>query len=136
MDDKEKEKFGVIIDKNDQGTDNQPKVDDAPVNSDINKESKISEPVNNSPSEEKQPEGDIKTETDATTQSVSNLDENNENKDVSPEKDKPDGSNDVAETSDEKKEHQVIHKKDGRLHIYVRQDKLSLIHISEPTRPY
>ena len=44
MDDKEKEKFGVIIDKNDQGTDNQPKVDDAPVNSDINKESKISEP--------------------------------------------------------------------------------------------
>ena len=47
MDDKEKEKFGVIIDKNDQGTDNQPKVDDAPVNSDINKESKISEPENN-----------------------------------------------------------------------------------------
>ena len=123
MDDKEKEKFGVIIDKNDQGTDNQPKVDDAPVNSDINKESKISEPENNTPSEEKQPEGDIKTETDETTQSVSNLNENNKNKDESPEKDKPDGSNDVAETSEEKKEHQVIHKKDGRLHIYVRQDK-------------
>ena len=89
MDDKEKEKFGVIIDKNDQGTDNQPKVDDAPVNSDINKESKISEPENNTPSEEKQPEVDIKTETDATTQSVSNL---NENKGDSPEKDKPDVS--------------------------------------------
>ena len=58
-----------------------------------------------------------------TTQSVSNLNENNENKDEIPEKDKPDGSNDVAETSEEKKEHQVIHKKDGRLHIYVRQDK-------------
>jgi len=26
-------------------------------------------------------------------------------------------------TSDEKKEHEVIHKKEGRLHIYVRQDK-------------
>ena len=43
-------------------------------------------------------------------------------KDKIPEKDK-NGSNDVAETSEEKKEHQVIHKKDGRLHIYVRQDK-------------
>ena len=123
MDDKEKEKFGVIIDKNDQGSDNQPKVDDATVNSDKNKESKIFEPENNTPSEEKQPEGDIKTETDETNQSASNLNENNKNKDESPEKDKPDGSNDVAETSDEKKEHQVIHKKDGRLHIYVRQDK-------------
>ena len=61
MDDKEKEKFGVIIDKNEQGTDNQPKVDDAPVNSDNNKESKFSETENNTPSEEKQPEGDIKT---------------------------------------------------------------------------
>ena len=120
MDDKEKEKFGVIIDKNDQGTDNQPKVDDTSVNPDINKESKISELENKTPSEEKQPESDIKTETDATTQSEGNL---NENKDESPEKDKPDGSNDVAETSEEKKEHQVIHKKDGRLHIYVRQDK-------------
>ena len=27
------------------------------------------------------------------------------------------------EQSDNKQEHQVIHKKDGRLHIYVRQDK-------------
>ena len=120
MDDKEKEKFGVIIDKNDQGTDNQSKVDDTSVNPEINKESKISELENKTLSEEKQPESDMKTETDATTQSEGNL---NENKDESPEKDKPDGSNDVAETSEEKKEHQVIHKKDGRLHIYVRQDK-------------
>ena len=29
MDDKEKEKFGVIIDKNDQDTENQPKVDES-----------------------------------------------------------------------------------------------------------
>ena len=32
-------------------------------------------------------------------------------------------SNTTLEQSDNKQEHQVIHKKDGRLHIYVRQDK-------------
>jgi len=29
----------------------------------------------------------------------------------------------VEKSSEEKKEHEVIHKKDGRLHIYIRQDK-------------
>ena len=123
MDDKEKEKFGVIIDKNDNLSDSQSKVDDDTVNTDNNKESIISGSENNELSKEKQPESDIKTETDQKTQLESNLSENKEN---SPDKDKPDDSNVVAETleeKEEKKEHQVIHKKDGRLHIYVRQDK-------------
>ena len=30
---------------------------------------------------------------------------------------------DVEKSNEDKKEHEVIHKKDGRLHIYVRQDK-------------
>ena len=123
MDDKEKEKFGVIIDKNDNVSDSQPKVDDDAVNTDNNKERVISGSENNELSKEKQPESDIKTETDQKTQLKSNLSENKEN---SPDKDKPDDSNVVAETleeKEEKKEHQVIHKKDGRLHIYVRQDK-------------
>ena len=29
----------------------------------------------------------------------------------------------VEKSNEDKKEHEVIHKKDGRLHIYVRQDK-------------
>ena len=29
----------------------------------------------------------------------------------------------IPKTEENKKEHEVIHKKDGRLHIYVRQDK-------------
>ena len=123
MDDKEKEKFGVIIDKNDNVSDSQSKVDDDAVNTDNNKERVISGSENNELSKEKQPESDIKTETDQKTQLESNLSENKEN---SPDKDKPDDSNVVAETleeKEEKKEHQVIHKKDGRLHIYVRQDK-------------
>ena len=123
MDDKEKEKFGVIIDKNDNVSDSQSKVDDDAVNTDNNKERVISGSENNELSKEKQPESDIKTETDQKTQLKSNLSENKEN---SPDKDKPDDSNVVAETleeKEEKKEHQVIHKKDGRLHIYVRQDK-------------
>ena len=32
-------------------------------------------------------------------------------------------SQEVPKTEENKKEHEVIHKKDGRLHIYVRQDK-------------
>ena len=123
MDDKEKEKFGVIIDKNDNVSDSQSKVDDDAVNTDNNKERVISGSENNELSKEKQPESDIKTETDQKTKLKSNLSENKEN---SPDKDKPDDSNVVAvtlEEKEEKKEHQVIHKKDGRLHIYVRQDK-------------
>ena len=32
-------------------------------------------------------------------------------------------SGEVARNNEEKKQHEVIHKKDGRLHIYIRQDK-------------
>ncbi len=46
MDDKEKEKFGVIIDKNDQDTENQPKVDESTEDKNIYKEDKINIKVN------------------------------------------------------------------------------------------
>ena len=32
-------------------------------------------------------------------------------------------TSDTQKSGEDKKEHEVIHKKDGRLHIYVRQDK-------------
>ena len=63
-----------------------------------------------------QPEGDNKPEEESKP---SNFDQDN-----------PEGNNNKNETVDEvkpsdenEKKHEVIHKKDGRLHIYVRQDK-------------
>ena len=59
----------------------------------------------------------LETQSNETTSSV------NDNNDQNQEQ------TEVLDASDEKKEenagssHQVIHKKDGRLHIYVRQDK-------------
>ncbi len=51
-----------------------------------------------------------------------NLDNSpNENQSVSENQEKNDET--AGETKNETTEHQVIHKKDGRLHIYVRQDK-------------
>ena len=56
--------------------------------------------------------------------------ENNENKTdesnqetVSQENETVTEENNNNNNDEEKKEHEVIHKKDGRLHIYVRQDK-------------
>ena len=52
-------------------------------------------------------------------QPTDELKENVEEKSIIAEKEGSDGS----KSEEVKKEHEVIHKKDGRLHIYVRQDK-------------
>ncbi len=147
MDDKEKEKFGVIIDKQNQSKSEQPKVEEkSPENKNIESEQpKVEElaPENEilkteneniGVSDVKQAEDENKTENTPQNQDQfsdndannnlssaepTNLNENinnNENNDA--EKINKENSNE-----EEKKDHQVIHKKDGRLHIYVRQDK-------------
>jgi type IV pilus assembly protein PilN len=157
MDDKEKEKFGVVIEKEKQPESEQPKVEEKTLESE-NLEPKTE---NNDFSEKKQPENENKPdelnqetvtqENNENKPDESNQEtvtqENNENKpDESNQEtvtqenneNKPDESNQetVAQENEtatqesnenkneeEKKEHEVIHKKDGRLHIYVRQDK-------------
>ena len=147
MDDKEKEKFGVIIDKKNQSESEQPKVEEkSPENKNIeNEQPKVEEksPENENlktgnenidVSDVKQVENENKTEDIPQNQDQSsdndandnlssaepaNLNENinnNENNDA-------ELTNKENNTEEEKKDHQVIHKKDGRLHIYVRQDK-------------
>ncbi len=147
MDDKEKEKFGVIIDKQNQSESEQPKVEEKSLeNKNIESEQpKVEEksPENETiktenenigVSDVKQPEDENKTENTNQNQDQSsdndannnlslaeptNLNENinnNENNDA-------EKINKENDTEEEKKDHQVIHKKDGRLHIYVRQDK-------------
>ena len=147
MDDKEKEKFGVIIDKQNQSESEQPKVEEkSPENKNIESEQpKVEEksPENEiikteneniGVSDVKQAEDENKTENTPQNQDQSsdndannnlssaeptNLNENinnNENNDA-------EKINKENNTEEEKKDHQVIHKKDGRLHIYVRQDK-------------
>ena len=115
MDDKEKEKFGVIIDKNDQDKNDQPKVesDNKNVETEQVQETYIKS------NEEKQPEIDNSTENSENSSNENNLAENNEDQ----IKNETTADDKITENADEKKEHQVIHKKDGRLHIYVRQDK-------------
>ena len=145
MDDKEKEKFGVIIDKQNQSESEQPKVEEkSPENKNIESEqpkveeqsteneSLKTENENIGVSDVKQAEDENKTENTPQNQDQSsdndannnlssaeptNLNENinnNENNDA---------ENNENKVQEEKKDHQVIHKKDGRLHIYVRQDK-------------
>ena len=119
MDDKEKEKFGVIIDKNDQDTGNQPKVDEGVSKNENNIKSEGSHSEKSSISDEKQLEGDKANDVDQKNEEKKNLDENIKNNDQNTETE----SEIKTENVDEKREHQVIHKKDGRLHIYIRQDK-------------
>ena len=119
MDDKEKEKFGVIIDKNDQDTGNQPKVDEGVSKNETNIKSEGSDSEKSSILDEKQPEGDKAPDVDPKNEEKKNLDENTKNNDQNLETE----SEIKTENVDEKREHQVIHKKDGRLHIYIRQDK-------------
>jgi len=101
MDDKEKEKFGVIVDKGDSAEN---KTDVVKEQSDIS--DKPPDSSNLPPDAEKKENIDIKQP-------------ESENKTSEPEE-----TNENFEKKEEgKKEHEVIHKKDGRLHIYVRQDK-------------
>ena len=119
MDDKEKEKFGVIIDKNDQDTENQPKVDESTEDKNIYKESVTTSSETSTNLEEKQPESDKTSDVLDKNEEKTNLEESvNDN-----QQNLKNESEIKTENAEEKKEHQVIHKKDGRLHIYIRQDK-------------
>ena len=123
MDDKEKEKFGVIIDKNDQNKDDQSSVENkSDEQSDIKKEEQPSNEEILKTSDNKQPESDKVAEIDKSLPTDNNLNENVINKDQEVKSESPVVEN-TTENTEEKKEHQVIHKKDDRLHIYVRQDK-------------
>ena len=103
-----------------------------------NDEVSSSESENQSPVDEKNQPEDVKIDNEATsseenpenqTPIVEN--QNNEpNEDVSASNNDQTADNlETSDSSNEKKDenvgssHQVIHKKDGRLHIYVRQDK-------------
>ena len=122
MDDKEKEKFGVVIEKEKQPEDDQSKV----VEKNLESENLTPKTENNDFSEKKQPDNEIKP--DESNQEMV-TEENNENKtDESNQETVSQENETVTEENnnndnEEKKEHEVIHKKDGRLHIYVRQDK-------------
>ena len=123
MDDKEKEKFGVIIDKNDQNKDDQSSVETkSDTQSDIKKEDQPSNEEIFKTSDNKQPESDKATEIGESLPADNNLNENEKNKEQEVKSESPVVEN-TTENAEEKKEHQVIHKKDDRLHIYVRQDK-------------
>ena len=145
MDDKEKEKFGVIIDKNDQNNNDQSSVESiSDDKSDTKNEEKISnEQIDEKileTSDNKQPESDKVAEIDESLPTDNNLNENennkeqevkseslnlneNENNKEQEAKSESPVVENTTENTEEKKEHQVIHKKDDRLHIYVRQDK-------------
>ena len=116
MDDKEKEKFGVIIDKNDQNKDDQSSVAPTP---DTKQEVTPSNEETSTTSENIQPEED---KINKNISKEDNLNENDTNKEQEVKSESPLVEN-TTQRTEEKKEHQVIHKKDGRLHIYVRQDK-------------
>ena len=130
MDDKEKEKFGVIIDKEKQPESDQPKVDESvPLDQNLTSGSEESEvldaekPENENYQENINEKEEIKVENITNENiSVSTKETNDENlNNLSEEDDKNKNIENI--THEEKKDHQVIHKKDGRLHIYVRQDK-------------
>ena len=77
-----------------------------------------------------QPEGVEKQDNYSSQEITENKNQNNQSDDeINQNNDQEDNQPQVFDTSNEKKEeelgtgHQVIHKKDGRLHIYVRQDK-------------
>ena len=124
MDDKEKEKFGVVIDKNNQSEVETPQVDNESSGTPDANEKTEDQKQNLTP---EQPKVDNEKQKDAEVETQSaNL--------SSAEKNSPESNDEVAQDTNvnedieknneqEKKEHQVIHKKDGRLHIYVRQDK-------------
>ena len=124
MDDKEKEKFGVIIDKNDQPEGEKPKVEDKPLESSDQKQKDVNENQNLS---EDQPKVDIvsqnETEKSSDNVNLSSTEENSQENKVEVAENANENQNVEKNNEQEKKEHQVIHKKDGRLHIYVRQDK-------------
>ena len=124
MDDKEKEKFGVIVDKNKQSEGEKPKDDDISNKNDSEQQKVV---IDEATVPQDQPEVDTNVQNDqdttsndkSLTPSVSDKVEKIDEAQAEEQK----NENIEQNLDQEKKEHQVIHKKDGRLHIYVRQDK-------------
>ena len=79
--------------------------------SELEKQSEVDE--NNSTKEENPPSDVQNQENQPSVENISTANENSD-KNLTPEN---------QEAPDDKKDRQVIHKKDGRLHIYIRQDK-------------
>ena len=107
MSDKDEDKKNIPEESTDQVSENQSSVD-----------------------QNNQPEGVEKQDNYSSQDITENKNQNNQSDDeINQNNDQEDNQPQVFDTSDEKKEeelgtgHQVIHKKDGRLHIYVRQDK-------------
>ena len=120
----------------DQEEDDKKNLDNTLSDSDNNNQSEVD--LNNQPQSEENQNQNNKPESDNENQSIvdSNNQTMNENKYENQETDLNEEVNNqkieekiIVETSDEiknennKSSHQVIHKKEGRLHIYVRQDK-------------
>ena len=80
-------------------------------NSELENQSEVDE--NNSTKEENPPSDVQNQENQPSVENISTANENSD-KNLTPEN---------QEAPDDKQDHQVIHKKDGRLHIYIRQDK-------------
>ena len=80
-------------------------------NSELEKQSEVDE--NNSTKEENPPSDVQNQENQPSVENISTANENSD-KNLTPEN---------QEAPDDKQDRQVIHKKDGRLHIYIRQDK-------------
>jgi len=81
------------------------------MNEDDQDKSNIDSKVEEVTTEENQPQGESAPNDVQSSESSSLSNENNENQ------------SELQSEVEEKKEHEVIHKKDGRLHIYIRQDK-------------
>ena len=124
MDDKEKEKFGVIVDKNKQSEGEKPKDDDISTKNDDVQQKVV---INEDTVPQDQPKVDTNVQTDQDTTSSDNTSTPSitepAEKVNETQAEEQKNENIVQNLDQEKKEHQVIHKKDGRLHIYVRQDK-------------
>ena len=123
MDDKEKEKFGVVIEKEKQPEGDQSKVEEKTLES----ENLTPKTENNDFLEKKQPENENKPDESnqetVTEENYENKTDESNQETVSQENETVTEENNNNNGDEEKREHEVIHKKDGRLHIYVRQDK-------------
>ena len=123
MDDKEKEKFGVVIEKEKQPEGDQSKVEEKTLES----ENLTPKTENNDFLEKKQPENENKPDESnqetVTEENYENKTDESNQETVSQENETVTEENNNNNGDEDKREHEVIHKKDGRLHIYVRQDK-------------
>ena len=92
--------------------------------SDQDDEKKIVNEESSQSNDENQPKIDSNESTKPVESSNNETtSEGNENKDQNVEQNQDSGPDNTTNDQDSGSGHQVIHKKDGRLHIYVRQDK-------------